>query len=356
MAVSKSNPRQKPSGSWEYRYVADGKQHTLVRASYGEAVEAGLEAELQVRKGVWTDPAKAKITVHDGLTRWLAGKRDINTRTRARYQDGINHFKAEGLAGNVGRLEVGKLSPAAIRELVTLLEASMAASSVRNTLHPLRAMLRQAVSDGVLARNPWRDVSLPRAAGKEHVILTPKQIRKLGDAAPHTGDFITFLGHTGLRAWVEGSNVKVKDVRQDGGKWEVRVLGKGAKYRTVPLAPSIIPLVKNRMQGKTPDAWLFLTPTGGKLHASNFYRDVWEKAKKAAGVDPRMDVHDLRASFITWLVRETDIETAREIAGHEDIATTAGYCHASRESMRQAMDRYDGIEDEGEEMGKVVEL
>jgi len=44
----------------------------------------------------------------------------------------------------------------------------------------------------------------------------------------------------------------------------------------------------------------------------------------------RLNWHSLRHTFGTRIVRETDIETARDSLGHADIATTAKYLHTDR--------------------------
>ena len=53
----------------------------------------------------------------------------------------------------------------------------------------------------------------------------------------------------------------------------------------------------------------------------------------------RLVWHSLRHTFGTRIVRETDIETARDLLGHADIATTAKYLHTDRKRKQEAVAR-----------------
>lgn len=85
--------------------------------------------------------------------------------------------------------------------------------------------------------------------------------------------------------------------------------------------------------------WLTLRGSGpGPLFSTIFKSDeltltrmssfsVWKMLKErgeAAGLQP-FTPHDLRRTFISEMLNKTDLATVARLAGHEDVATTAGY-------------------------------
>ena len=76
---------------------------------------------------------------------------------------------------------------------------------------------------------------------------------------------------------------------------------------------------------------LFPTPTGRIWWERNFYRDVWQPAREASGLD--CTPHDFRHSWVTHL-RAAGIDAAdlAEIAGHTVATATARYTHPLRRS------------------------
>ena len=63
-----------------------------------------------------------------------------------------------------------------------LLTRSEDASTIRNTLMPLRAIFRRAVARGDVAVNPTTGLELPAVRGRRDRIVSPDQAAKLVDA------------------------------------------------------------------------------------------------------------------------------------------------------------------------------
>jgi len=55
-------------------------------------------------------------------------------------------------------------------------------------------------------------------------------------------------------------------------------------------------------------------------------------------------MHDLRRNFGTQVVRNTDIETAREFLGHADLAHTGIYLATDNARMIEAVRKMDGVD------------
>lgn len=73
-----------------------------------------------------------------------------------------------------------------------------------------------------------------------------------------------------------------------------------------------------------------------RLSALRVYGIVKGRAREA-GIEP-CSPHDLRRTFVTRLLEQgVDFNTARQLAGHEHIQTTALYDRRHIKTQRQAM-------------------
>lgn len=111
--------------------------------------------------------------------------------------------------------------------------------------------------------------------------------------------------------------------------WETflgeRLKGHGVKARrSIPIPAELTPRFQAHLDGFVPrraDALAFTTPTGRRIHLSNFHRDGWEPARRQVFAEdsPLRTVrrHDLRHSAITaWLNAGVTLKTAQRWSGH----------------------------------------
>ncbi len=70
-------------------------------------------------------------------------------------------------------------------------------------------------------------------------------------------------------------------------------------------------------------------------HVTKYFKRVLNRN----GFDKKITFHSLRHSFITNLILPgTDINTVNELAGHNNITTTAQYIHTTNELKRRAVE------------------
>jgi integrase len=108
--------------------------------------------------------------------------------------------------------------------------------------------------------------------------------------------------------------------------------------RTVPAPPSLARLIQSQTTRIDTDL-LFPTPTGKLWRERNFYRDVWEPARLATGLDPTP--HEFRHSYVTHL-RAAGVDDAdlALVAGHTAKTMISVYTHAlerSHDAIRGAI-------------------
>jgi integrase len=83
-------------------------------------------------------------------------------------------------------------------------------------------------------------------------------------------------------------------------------------------------------------------PGGGdQLVFGNYrYREPFERARDAAGLDRDVVFHSLRHTYISRLVMAgVDLRTVQELAGHKTIQMTIRYAHLAPEHKRRAVER-----------------
>jgi integrase len=166
----------------------------------------------------------------------------------------------------------------------------------------VRAVLRGAVRDRVIATDPSDGVTLPRRRRREQAmsIPTPPQVGALLAAADERfAAFIASCVFGGLRLG-EAAALQVGDVdflrrrvvvsrqvqRGPGGTVELRAPKHGSE-RTIVVPDRLLTLiaghVERHLAAGGPDRWLFPTPTGGPPH-QNTVGHQWRKATSAAGL------------------------------------------------------------------------
>ena len=136
----------------------------------------------------------------------------------------------------------------------------------------------------------------------------------------------------------------------DLGRRTVRVLGKGAKERTVPVGIPAVRAVGRWEQSVRPvlardgsGPALFLGVRGGRVDPRTVRRVVHERLR-AAGVPTDTGPHGLRHTAATHLLEGgADLRSVQEMLGHSSLASTQIYTHVSvdrlKASYRQAHPR-----------------
>lgn len=150
---------------------------------------------------------------------------------------------------------------------------------------------------------------------------------------------VEVLYSSGLRV-SELCGLDVRDLDWDRGL--VRVLGKGAKERTVPFgAPAAraltawLPARAGLASADSGDA-LFLGARGARVDP-RVVRRVVHAALGAVPDAPGLGPHGLRHAMATHLLEGgADLRSVQEMLGHSSLATTQIYTHVTNERLKQA--------------------
>jgi integrase/recombinase XerC len=182
---------------------------------------------------------------------------------------------------------------------------------------------------GRLVRQPRR---LPEALAPEDVAVFLADLRTFRDRAV---TLVMLLG--GLRS-AEVRSLRLSDV--DMGLRRVRVTGKGGKERVVPVdrvffAELAAYLREERPAGcGSPECFVVLRgPTVGRPLTEAGLRRIFRTHRQTSGA-PRVRPHRLRHTYGTELAAAgIDLLALRDLMGHANPETTAGYVNLSPEVL-----------------------
>jgi len=238
--------------------------------------------------------------------------------------------------------------PEAVRAL--LLEERWAARRVQGFLAALRGYYRYlAQVRGEAVADPTEGISRPKAGRRLPLHPAPEELRRFLEALAGEKEarlltaLARFLYGTGLRI-SEALSLRGRNlVLEVGRPVAVRVVGKGNKERLVPLSKTAREVLEmlGPAQG---NASVFTFSQGrhrGRVPSARWVEAKFRETALRAGLDPRrFTPHKLRHAYATLLVEMgAELDAVKDLLGHESIATTQIYLHASRERLKEAVSR-----------------
>ena len=190
--------------------------------------------------------------------------------------------------------------------------------------------------EGYTSENSLKNLKLPKAPQKIIEPLAPEEIREIiasisknSPTGSRNHAILVTLLDTGLRA-SEVANVTLGHLNLKDGY--IKVMGKGAKERVVPIGKYIQMTLwsyidKVRPKPNSQDCNnLFLSPNGKPITV-NAIKLVFSRLAKSSGVK-RLHAHLCRHTFaINYLINGGDIFSLREILGHTTLEMVNHYLH-----------------------------
>lgn len=207
-----------------------------------------------------------------------------------------------------------------------------ARASVLRRASALRSLLRFLREEGALKGDPFAGVTLPKRERKLPRFATESEMTALLDErrSPRDQALLELLYSSGLRR-SEVAGLNVGDVDFLSGT--VRVFGKGAKERVVPVGDTALGRLRQYLKTRSAQASepVFVNARGGRLSGAGIALIV----RKASG--RRLTPHKLRHSFATHLLNAgADIREVQEMLGHKSLNATQVYTHVSLQRLRDA--------------------
>jgi len=234
--------------------------------------------------------------------------------------------------------------------LSSLQGEGLAASSIARMVSALRGWFRFLIREHRVDANPLRDLPSARRAARLPKTLTMDEVTALLDvpALPSAEDqrdrsMLELLYASGLRV-SELVSVAVSQVDFNVGC--LRVIGKGAKERIVPMGAASTALIEYierarpvLLKGRSSRV-LFISRRGHALSRQACWKLLRRRARRA-GIVKAISPHMLRHSFATHLLEGgADLRVVQTLLGHATIATTQIYTHVERSRLSQVHRQY----------------
>jgi site-specific recombinase XerD len=217
--------------------------------------------------------------------------------------------------------------------------AGMSPRTIRRKLNALSSLFKHFLRRGEIGTNPVDGVDKPRVPKRLPRPLPEGDLEMLLRAAMSDTDrAITYtLAMTGIRRG-ELLGLNCGDIDWDEGA--LRVKGKGDKERVVDMPDDLCEILLGYLgeRRSTLDAPVIVNAEGRRMDPSTLQRRFRGVVRRAGLADRGYTPHSLRHTFATLLARQgVDIATIKDLMGHEDINTTAGYMSSSSRQKREAV-------------------
>jgi len=291
----------------------------------------------------------ADILVDRYLNHLLVEK-GLSPHTLAAYSRDLAVFFEFAAKGGIERVEEMDTS-LILKHLIALHAQGLGPGSRGRHLVSLRGFFRFLVQERVLEHNPARLVDLPKKGLRLPDVLSVQEVERLlevpGEKRPEgrrDRAMLELLYAAGLRV-SELISVGVYDAELEAGF--VRVLGKGAKERVVPVGGPAREKIRAYLEtarpallkGKT-SRYLFVGRGAKPLTRQGFWK-LLKKHALEAGITKNITPHTLRHSFATHLLEGgADLRAVQEMLGHADIATTQIYTHVAGTRLKEIHRKY----------------
>ncbi|MFN2518490.1 MAG: tyrosine recombinase XerC [Jatrophihabitantaceae bacterium] len=261
-----------------------------------------------------------------------------------------------GFLNHLARLGGHSIGDAELATLRGWLAIQRDAQVARTTLARRAAALRTftawahrtgriATDPGQLLASPRPHRSLPPVLRTDEAAAVMEADREGVSSAIGRRDrlVVELLYATGIRV-AELVGLDIDDV--DTGRRVVRVLGKGAKERTVPYGMAAERALEDWLRAGRGELArdgsgeaLLLGSRGGRIDPRTVRTIVHHRIAAVPGA-PDLGPHGLRHSAATHLLDGgADLRTVQELLGHASLATTQIYTHVSTERLRQTYAR-----------------
>ncbi len=288
------------------------------------------------------------------LTGYLLTERKRSPLTASAYAADLHEFAAfltgyhERSPHDCPDPSLVAVVPSHVRKYIVHLfdERRYDSRTVCRKLSSIRALYRFLKITGVLPDDPASAIPGPSVAKRKPAPLKVDEVARLLRTSPagktpeqraRDNAIMELFYASGLRR-AELAGIELANV--DLAERTISVIGKGNKERTVVINKTAAAAIEAylRVRSRSADPALFLGRGGKGLTPKHVWR-IFNDIYRMSGVQKHASPHTMRHSFATHLVENgVDLETVRELLGHESLATTGIYLQLAMGHKRRAYD------------------
>lgn len=281
----------------------------------------------------------------DSFLDYLLHERNYAESTVERYKADVLELQKFG-EEQLGSITPEKVDAELVRDWIAfLMDEQRCASTINRKLSSIRTYYRFLLRKGLVAVDPLQKVTGPKKKKPLPVFLKENEMNRLLDDIDFGESFegcrdrmiIEMFYATGMRL---SELVGLNDADVDFSTALIKVTGKRNKQRLIPFAKELESSMReyvNKRNEKFPlrsDAF-FVRKGGQRLYPGFVAALVKRNLSKVVTIKKRSP-HVLRHTFATAMLNHgADLNSIKELLGHESLATTEVYTHTTFEELKK---------------------
>ncbi len=276
--------------------------------------------------------------------KYLSVERNMSKHTLMAYRSDLNQFASFALRAERG--EVNLIDHKLLRTYLSYLNTlGFKKRSIARKLTAVRSFFGYLENSALIKVNPASLLTFPKGEKRLPRSLSFDLIERLLSAP----DLSTLQGlrDRAILEVIYGSGIRVSEAVGlnlddiDANEREIKVFGKGAKERIVPINDEALTKLKIYIDKGRRDLLtsetkaLFLNKSGGRLTDGSIRR-LLKKYIDKIGLEIDVTPHVLRHAFATHLLESgADLRSIQELLGHVDLSSTQIYTQISKARLKE---------------------
>ncbi len=229
-------------------------------------------------------------------------------------------------------------------------KSNLKAKTRAHYLTSINNFYKYLIDNNIIKINPCEGIKMPKLEKKLPVYLTIEEVNNLLDINTSSAydlrnkAMLELLYASGIRI-SEMCNLTMSNLFLDDEM--IKVMGKGAKERIVPINRVAIKCLKEYIEygrpnllGTKDSEYVFISSRHTKISRQAFFKYLKALCEKK-GIKKNISPHILRHTFATHLLNNgADLRIVQVLLGHEDITTTQIYTHLSKEKIKEEYNKH----------------
>ena len=280
---------------------------------------------------------------------YIRYEKNYSSHTVLSYQIDIEQLR-DFIVTQKGDFDPKKLTTDELREwVIGLMDVGEKPSSVKRKISAVRSFYKFLNLKGLTDNNPTLKIIAPKVPKSLPKFFYEKDLDKCLEISEKKCNFegvrnsliIELIYQTGLR---RSEVANLEDANVDVVKQHLKVLGKGNKERVVPFGTNLAERIevyraKRDEEVDVVTTKFFVHKKGTPLNSMHIY-NVVRKLMGAVTTQEKRSPHVLRHTFATSLLNDgADVKAIKELLGHETLAATQVYTHASFDQIKTIYER-----------------
>jgi len=226
--------------------------------------------------------------------------------------------------------------------VVHMMQEGRSPRTIHRKVSAFRTFNRYARRMSFTDKDPSSGVTLPKLEKRVREVVPERNMEALLDSSIFPSSWsglrdrlmMTLLYETGMR---QDELIGLKHADVQVSRRTIKVAGKGAKERLIPVSDSLLDMAEEYMRNRPGGSeFLVVTDGGRELYPSFVYRRVNHYITETSSLS-KCSPHVIRHSFATHLLnRGADINAVKELLGHSSLNATQHYTHVTTGRLKDA--------------------